>query len=51
MWGNCRTNQPPMQQVRLREKSGRIALLVLSDFARECPSSHNMHSVKLLYKK
>lgn len=40
-----------MQQVRLREKSGRIALLALSDFARECISSHNAHYVKFVVKK
>lgn len=40
-----------MQQVTLREKSGRIALLALSDFAKECPSSHNAHYVKFLFKK
>lgn len=40
-----------MQQVRLREKSGRIALLALSDFTGECTSSHNAHYVKSVVKK
>lgn len=40
-----------MQQVTLREKSGRIALLALSDFTYTPASSHKMHSVKLLFKK
>ncbi len=39
------------ESVTLRKKSGRIALLALSDFTSTPASSHNVHYVKFVVKK